>query len=103
MNGKIKESKFTEKKQEYFIDFYKDKYGEREVHVEAMWDKNGKELYNGAKAIYYSSWGEELGTIKIYQDVFDIKNKFKTTYSYGFKPERGSALFIYDGNDVELI
>ena len=90
----------TDKKEEYFVDFYKDKYGEYEVHVEAMWDKNGKELYNGAKAIYHANWGDEIGKIKIYQDVTS-DNKY--VYSYGFKPKKGSALFIYDNNDVELI
>ena len=90
-------------KQEYFVDFYKDSYGEREVNVEALWDKNGKELYNGAKAILHTSYGDEVGKIKIYQDILDTGHGFKKTYSYGFKPKKGSALFIYDGNDVELI
>ena len=45
-------------KQEYFWDIYKDKrLGDREVKVGAIWDKNGKELYNGAKAKLDVPWG----------------------------------------------
>ena len=90
----------TEKKQEYFIDLYKDTYGERKVQVEAMYDKNGKELYNGAKAVYHANWGDEIGKVKIYQD---ITSDDKYEYSYGFKPKKGSALYIYDENCIELI
>ena len=94
------------KKQEYFIDFYKDTYGEREVHVKALWDKNGKELYNGAKAVLDVPWGDEkeIGKIKVYQTVIDTKEGFDTTYNYGFKPKKGQALYIYeDGSNIELV
>lgn len=91
-------------KQEYFWDIYKDKrLGDREVKVEAIWDKNGKELYNGAKAKLDVPWGDgfEIGKIVIYSFVTD---DYKYEYSYGFKPKKGSALYIEeDGNNVELI
>lgn len=88
-------------KQEYFVDFYKDKYGEREIKVEAMWDINNKELYNGAKAKYIHSDGtEELGKIVIWRQVGEDYNSY---YTYSFKPKKGSQLYIYDSENVELI
>lgn len=99
-------------KQEYFWDIYKNKkLGDMEVQVKAIWDKNGKELYNGAKAKLDVPWGDgfEIGKIVIYQDFFeDFKNGkfngFITEYNYGFKPKKGSALYIEeDGSNVELI
>lgn len=94
-------------KQKYFVDFYKDSYGKREVKVEAMWDKNGKELYNGAKALYYSLWGELIkGKIMIYKFVTDEIDDYgyKHIYSYGFKPQKGESLYIeQDGSNIELI
>lgn len=94
------------KKQEYFVDFYKDSYGEREVNVEALWDKNGKELYNGAKAILNTPWGDEIGKVKVYQFITDKFNGYgyDVIYSYGFKPKKGESLWIEkDGSNIELI
>lgn len=90
-------------KEEYFWDFYKDSTGKREVKVEAMWDKNGKELYNGAKAKYIWDDGtEEVGKILISQYISDVY-PFKRTYSYGFKPKKGSQLFIFSPDNIELL
>lgn len=50
----------------YFYDIYKNKkLGDMEVQVEAIYDKNGKELYNGAKAILDVSWGDGLKLEKL--------------------------------------
>lgn len=91
-------------KQEYFWDIYKNKkLGDMEVQVKAIWDKNGKELYNGAKAKLDVPWGDgfEIGKIVIYVFVTD---DYKYEYSYGFKPKKGSALYIEeDGSNIELI
>ena len=69
-------------KQEYFVDFYKDKYGEREVKVEALYDKNGEELYNGAKAILDVPWGDgkEIGKVVISKFITDEYDD----YGYNF-------------------
>lgn len=99
-------------KQEYFLDVYKNKrLGDMEVKVKAIYDKNGKPLYNGAKAILDVSWGDgiEVGKIVVYEDVFESYENgkfvgFVTEYNYGFKPKKGSALYIQeDGSNVELI
>lgn len=91
-------------KQEYFWDIYKNKkLGDMEVQVRAIWDKNGKELYNGAKAKLDVPWGDgfEIGKIVITSFVTD---DYEYEYSYGFKPKKGSTLYIEeDGNNVELI
>ena len=91
-------NKYIESKQEYFIDEYKG----REVHVEAIYDKNGKPLYNGAKAKLDVDWGDgfEIGKVLVYEDVFD----HKWIYTYGFKPKKGFALWIEpNGSNIELI
>ena len=93
----------TEKKEEYFIDFYKDKLGEYEVKVEALYDKNGKELYNGAKAILDVPWenGKEIGKVVISRYVTD---NYDSIYSYSFKPKKGHQLWIEkDGSNIELL
>ena len=91
-------------KQEYFWDIYKNKkLGDTEVQVKAIWDKNGKELYNGAKAKLDVPWGDgfEIGKIIIYGFVTDDYNH---EYFYGFKPKKGSTLYIEeDGSNIELI
>lgn len=88
-------------RQEYFVDFYKWKGENLEVQVEAIWDKNGKELYNGAKAKLDTSWGTEIG--KIVVSCF-ITDDYERIYSYAFKPKKGSQLYIEeDGSNVELI
>ena len=95
-------------KQEYFVDFYKDKFGEYEVKVEALYDKNGEELYNGAKAILDVPWGDgkEVGKVvisKFVTDEFDDYG-YKKIYSYSFKPKKGSQLWIEkDGSNIELV
>ena len=95
-------------KQEYFIDFYKDKYGEHEVKVEALYDKKGEELYNGAKAILDVPWGDgkEVGKVvisKLITDEYDDYG-YQTIYSYVFKPKKGSQLWIEkDGSNIELV
>ena len=91
-------------KQEYFWDIYKNKkLGDMEVQVKAIWDKNGKELYNGAKAKLDVPWGDgfEIGKIAIYSFATD---DYDHEYSYGFKPKKGSTLYIEeDGSNIELI
>ena len=91
-------------KQEYFWDIYKNKkLGDMKVQVKAIWDKNGKELYNGAKAKLDVPWGDgfEIGKIVIYSFVTD---DYDHEYSYGFKSKKGSTLYIEeDGSNVELI
>lgn len=91
-------------KEKYFWDIYKDKrLGDREVKVEALWDKNGKELYNGAKAKLDVPWGEsfEIGKVVIYDFITD---DYEHIYSYGFKPKKGSTLWIEeDGSNIELL
>lgn len=104
----IKESKVTEKKQEYFVDFYKDKLGEHEVKVEALYDKNGEELYNGAKVILDVPWGDgkEVGKVvisKLITNEYDDCG-YQTIYTYSFKPKKGSQLWIeQDGSNIELV
>ena len=95
-------------KQEYFIDFYKDKYGEHEVKVEALYDKNGEELYNGAKAILDVPWrdGKEVGKVVISKFVTNEYDDYgyQNVYTYAFKPKKGSQLYIEeDGSNIELI
>ena len=94
-------------KQEYFVDIYHSKrLGDYEVKVEAIWDKNGKELYNGAKAILNTPWGDEIGKVIVYRFIGDkiTKYGYETTYSYGFKPKKGESLWIEkDGSNIELI
>lgn len=91
-------------KQEYFWDIYKNKkLGDVEIQVKAIWDKNGKELYNGAKAKLDVPWGDgfEIGKIVIYSFV---TNDYNYEYSYAFKPKKGSTLYIEeDGSNGELI
>lgn len=91
-------------RQEYFVDIYKDKrLGEFEVQVKALWDKNGKELYNGAKAILDVRWGEgfEVGKVVISKWITD---DYKHEYFYSFKPKKGSQLWIEEnGSNIELI
>lgn len=95
-------------KQEYFIDFYKDKLGKHEINVEALWDKNGEELYNGAKAILDVPWGDgkEIGKVVISKFITNEYDDYgyQTIYTYAFKPKKGSQLYINeDGSNIELI
>lgn len=95
-------------KQEYFIDFYKDKLGKHEINVEALYDKNGEELYNGAKAILDVPWGDgkEIGKVVISKFITDEYDDYgyQTIYTYAFKPNKGSQLYINeDGSNIELI
>ena len=95
-------------KQEYFVDFYKDKLGEHEVKVEALYDKNGEELYNSAKAILDVPRGDgkEVGKVVISKFVTAKYDEYgyQTIYSYAFKPKKGSQLWIErDGSNIELV
>ena len=92
------------KNQEFFQDIVK---GE-EIEVKALWDKNGKELYNGAKAILDVPWGNgfEIGKIVVQKGYDTVEDKYGVyfLYEYAFKPKKGSALYIeQDGSNVELI
>lgn len=95
-------------KQEYFIDFYKDKLGKHEINVEALWDKNGEELYNGAKAILDVPWGDgkEIGKVVISKFITNEYDDYgyQTIYTYAFKPNKGNQLYINEnGSNIELI
>lgn len=89
----------------YFYDVYKHKrLGDIEVQVEAIYDKNGKELYNGAKAILDVPYGDgfEVGKVVVYENVDTVHHEYY--YTYGFKPKKGAMLWIEeDGSNIELI
>ena len=88
-------------KQEYFKDIIKWKGEEIEVDVKALYDKNGKELYNGAKAILDVPWddGFEVGKIVVQKGYDYIMTEWGKDYiyEYAFKPKKGQSLYIDDG------
>ena len=90
------------------FEFFKDIVKGEEVEVKALYDKNGKELYNGAKAMLDVPWGDgfEIGKIVVQKgyDYIDDKYGRYFLYEYAFKPKKGSALWIEpNGSNVELI
>lgn len=97
-------------KEKYFVDFYKCRgYDDLEVKVEALYDKNGEELYGGAKAILQTPWGIEKGKIVVSKFIGDrfTDYQYETIFTYAFKPTKGSQLYLDNENqicnDLELI